>query len=601
MKKAFLLLVIVFSILGANAQDTFKVPTYKYYTPYHCFIDFNFKGGLLNQELSYTDLSKNYLNSINTSIGKLNVKQGVSLGGDIQIGYFFGEKKHFGIGIGFLYMQQSNEIGIDYFHTEYQSNDARGAIFRQIITANNPIKESITTTNINIPLVFKYKTQFTKKVGFTVDAGILYNVQIENAYTTNATFNYEAAYLRSSDNGWVYDPGATLDKNDWLITQSNYTAKNPTGNMSHYFDSMQNIEHYNVALKQGVTNKTAAVKYTIGSIGYLLQPAITYRLSERWYLNMGFYYIYQNFKKPVNTNAVLTDKPGNYSSLLNSVTNSVNQTYGVNLGVRFLFGKAKDSDHDGIPDKKDRCPFDSGLIQFLGCPDHDHDGIPDCDDSCPNTWGIAKFHGCPDTDGDGIRDLDDSCPLTPGLLQFHGCPDTDGDGIPDRADSCPTEPGLLQFHGCPDTDGDGIPDKEDACPTKPGPLSNHGCPIDTVAKKKRRALQDFQPQLIHFEFGKTIIKKTSFGYLDSLVEVLNDNPEVDIIVEGHCDTIGSAKVNNKISNSRADAVKKYLLNKGIEPARLVTIGYGYKKPIASNRTKAGRAKNRRAVLKVKFD
>jgi hypothetical protein len=140
-----------------------------------------------------------------------------------------------------------------------------------------------------------------------------------------------------------------------------------------------------------------------------------------------------------------------------------------------ISSKPKDSDKDGIPDDRDRCPDTPGSAKFFGCPDTDGDGIPDYVDRCPTVAGPAGTRGCPDSDGDGVVDRLDECPTIPGT--FKGCPDRDGDGVKDEFDTCPDVPGLVRFGGCPDTDGDGIPDQVDKCPEKPGTYENGGCPV----------------------------------------------------------------------------------------------------------------------------
>jgi len=263
-----------------------------------------------------------------------------------------------------------------------------------------------------------------------------------------------------------------------------------------------------------------------------------------------------------------------------------------------------DRDGDGIADVDDSCPDVKGLPQFHGCPDTDGDGIPDRLDSCPTVAGLSQFHGCPDTDGDGIPDPQDSCPTLAGLMQFHGCPDTDGDGIPDPQDSCPTVAGLMQFHGCPDTDGDGIPDPQDSCPTVAGPASNHGCPIIKKEPVKVELNKEEQEVInkvfsnLEFETGKWVIRSSSYKSLDDLVALLKKKPTFKLLIDGHTDNVGSAASNMRLSKNRADAVKTYLVNKGIDPARITAKGYGLTRPIASNKTAEGRQKNRRVEFTI---
>ncbi|OUJ74763.1 thrombospondin type 3 repeat-containing protein [Hymenobacter crusticola] len=151
-------------------------------------------------------------------------------------------------------------------------------------------------------------------------------------------------------------------------------------------------------------------------------------------------------------------------------------------GLAFSLGKVKDEDHDGVPDRKDKCAgTPQGVaVNSNGCPlDGDGDGVPDYQDKCPTEKGLATLEGCPDRDGDGITDSEDKCPELPGRIQRQGCPDTDGDGVIDPNDKCPRTPAdtPVDANGCPlDRDGDGVPDRTDRCPDRPGSAANHGCP-----------------------------------------------------------------------------------------------------------------------------
>jgi len=237
--------------------------------------------------------------------------------------------------------------------------------------------------------------------------------------------------------------------------------------------------------------------------------------------------------------------------------------------------------------------------------DTDGDGILDPDDKCVDTPGVTEYEGCPipDTDGDGILDPDDKCVDEPGVTEFDGCPipDTDGDGILDPDDECVDTPGVDAYKGCPvpDTDGDGILDTEDKCIEEPettnGFEDDDGCP-DEIPKE----LEKFTGVIegIYFDTGKATIKDKSKPKLDNAVEVLKKFESVRLEISGHTDDRGSDESNMELSQRRADSVKQYFIEHGIGADRIETRGAGETQPIESNKTRSGRAKNRRIEFKV---
>lgn len=261
-------------------------------------------------------------------------------------------------------------------------------------------------------------------------------------------------------------------------------------------------------------------------------------------------------------------------------------------GLTFKFG-AKDSDDDGIYDNDDACPNDKGTIEFKGCPDSDGDKIIDRDDACPTDAGLAKFQGCPDTDGDGVVDKDDACPDQAGLATLGGCPDKDGDGIADKSDKCPEVKGPKENAGCPwpDTDGDSVLDKDDKCPDVKGTVANNGCP-EVMSEEKVQAINTAAKN-IFFQTGTAKLTADSYKTLDAIALLMNEYPESKFNIEGHTDSTGSDAANMKLSQLRADSVKNYLVSKKVAESRITSKGYGESKPLASNKTKEGRAKNRR--------
>lgn len=263
-------------------------------------------------------------------------------------------------------------------------------------------------------------------------------------------------------------------------------------------------------------------------------------------------------------------------------------------GVVFLHG-CPDRDSDGLADADDDCPDLAGPASTHGCPDTDGDGIEDMVDVCPDRSGPIQFMGCPDTDGDGLQDALDECPDVFGQFRFRGCPDTDWDGIPDAEDRCPTIAGQEKFQGCPDTDGDGIEDSEDKCPRVAGPASNKGCP---ELKKEVKKQIDKEVRNIQFETGSDKLTAESVPVVEHVAEILAGYPNYNVAISGHTDSQGAAKKNQELSERRANACVNKLVELGIEPERLSAKGYGESKPIATNKTAAGKAKNRRVEFEL---
>ncbi len=165
-------------------------------------------------------------------------------------------------------------------------------------------------------------------------------------------------------------------------------------------------------------------------------------------------------------------------------------------------------------------------------------------------------------------------------------PDTDGDGVPDTRDRCPGTPAGVEVDesGCPlDTDGDGVPDYKDKCPQTPKGIrvNEIGCWVGGA---------------VLFDFDKTEIRPEAYPFLDEVADILRKNPQIKVEIQGHTDSVGPAEYNLKLSQRRAEAVRRYLIDKGIAPERLIAKGYGESHPIAPNDTAAGRAQNRRVIF-----
>ncbi len=223
--------------------------------------------------------------------------------------------------------------------------------------------------------------------------------------------------------------------------------------------------------------------------------------------------------------------------------------------------------------------------------DSDGDGVPNTLDRCPGTPAGVKVDrdGCPlDSDRDGVYDYLDKCPGTPAGVKVDkdGCPlDSDGDGVPDYLDKCPGTP-------------KGMAVDKDGCPLaameKPAPAAPSA--VETAIMEKGRVTLN-----VEFDTDKSIVKKQYDEEIGKLASVMKKYKDLKIVIEGHTDNVGTAKYNQKLSERRAEAVKKYLVEKfGVEPSRLSAKGYGLTKPVASNATKEGRQKNRRVEAAAEY-
>ena len=209
-----------------------------------------------------------------------------------------------------------------------------------------------------------------------------------------------------------------------------------------------------------------------------------------------------------------------------------------------------------------------------------------------------------DTDGDGIPDKSDKCPTEPedkdGFEDADGCPDpdNDADGILDNVDKCPMEPedkdGFEDADGCPDPDNDkdGVLDAADKCPNDPGPPDNDGCPKKyehIVVTQEKIELK----QKIFFDTNKASIQSRSFPLLEEIAAVLKSRATMTVRIEGHTDSRGKHDHNMQLSQSRAESVRQHLVGLGVDMSRMEAKGYGPDQPIETNKTAAGREKNRR--------
>ncbi|MEQ8910012.1 MAG: OmpA family protein [Vicingaceae bacterium] len=324
-------------------------------------------------------------------------------------------------------------------------------------------------------------------------------------------------------------------------------------------------------------------------------------------------------------------------------------------------GCAIDLDLDGIPNERDKCPSDPGFEYTNGCPDSDNDSIPNADDPCPNIAG--SVNGCPDSDGDGVADIDDKCPNEAGLENLSGCPEEaiveegkrmgvfeynelplenqalvvlDENGNP--VDTIYTDDeGRFEFtaleadqnyslrpinlDGDPSaveiylTDDSG--NRRDAEETEDGKFV-FTAPKDQVADKKqpkeevKKEPKSEKKEVpsdgtipadlladINFDSESFNIKIKYYDQLNRLAAALNKQSDINITLFAYADSTGPADYNQRLTDNRADRVKRYLVKKGVSASRIDAMGKGEESPIATNLTQEGRAQNRRVEIRLK--
>ena len=174
--------------------------------------------------------------------------------------------------------------------------------------------------------------------------------------------------------------------------------------------------------------------------------------------------------------------------------------------------------------------------------------------------------------------------------------DTDGDGVADQFDKCATSAAgaRVDGSGCEiDTDGDGIPDYKDSCPTEKGTVELNGCPdANTMMGKTSAGVDNIQ-----FEYNSSVLKTESYSTLDKLSADLRGSSTAKLNLAGHASAEGTTEYNQQLSLDRANAVKTYLVNSGVDSRKVISRGYGETRPIASNETEEGRIRNRRVEFR----
>ena len=298
-------------------------------------------------------------------------------------------------------------------------------------------------------------------------------------------------------------------------------------------------------------------------------------------------------------------------------------------------GCPSDEDGDGVPDGVDRCPATvaGAAVDARGCSqDSDGDNIPDGLDRCPDTPAgvLVDPQGCPkDSDGDQIPDGLDRCSDTPrgATVDALGCPgDEDGDGVLDGLDRCPRTPAgaAVNAGGCAQGQAPGRPEPPGAQPPAPAPqpgAAQPNAPRPNAGKPPPRVQPDTlgrpmqRPNVtvpsaapspavtagvipgVVFVPGTARLAASSYVVLDSVADLLRANPTARVEIGAHTDNSGAAADNLRITSLQAEAVRDYLVVKGVNYQQVVPRGYGSSVPLTPDTTPRGRAANRRVEIR----
>lgn len=266
--------------------------------------------------------------------------------------------------------------------------------------------------------------------------------------------------------------------------------------------------------------------------------------------------------------------------------------YNLTFGASYYFGKSKQhADWYSIADqeKAKYLELNSELIALRkGMEDDDADGVLNAVDEEPNTpagsivniKGVATnsadiSEGSKDMDEDGVLNEIDLCPNLVGTA--NGCPDADNDGVADFMDACPKVAGSLKFNGCNESDFS----------------------FTNSVNSTNNVLEENGIYDVLFKFSSSEVLESGKIILDRLYNLMSQNKDLNIVVAGHTDKVGSKLSNEELSRNRAENCVKYLVTKGIDSKRLMIEFYSSEQEKYSFNNRELQVANRRVSFKVK--
>jgi len=456
-----------------------------------------------------------------------------------------------------------------------------------------------------------YKFDWTNDDNFSTTLSMFYNGQSGDLYSyvyNNRNVNNETGST-SRERHLIYVP---IDQNDISLVDGDLTASEQWA----LLDNFINEDDY-LSTRRGMYAETNGSR-----------TPFTHQFDLRIAQNLG-----------VNLGGV-----GNRLQLtldIFNVGNLINKNWGVLYGNPFAYrlidieGIEADGttptfsfseeltgkERFGINDNLSRWRGRIGLRYTFG-------GANECSSVGVSPMGISagdKIDKKSDRDGDGIKDFKDACPDTPGTKKFAGCP-MSAEDMKAKAEAEAAEARMQAEKAAQEAAEAKMKAEKAAQEAAAAKMAadmkakkaaeaeakakadaeakEMKAKADAAAKVERTKMTEINASFnaalkgIQFNSSKSTFKTESYVLMDDVVSVMQKYPNLKVSIEGHTDSQGKEETNSQLSVSRANAVKTYLVSKGIESTRLSTRGFGEAMPVADNNTAVGRAQNRRVEFKI---
>jgi Outer membrane protein beta-barrel domain len=280
----------------------------------------------------------NYTNAINPIISSPVVTSGMAIGVQAGVGHYLNLTKNWGYGVGLLYFFTAQTYKASTFQVQYQSTDFQNNTFRQSVNAVGPVSESITSNSLSLPLLIKYKANFSRDALFELEFGPVINLLLLNFYSTNAIFNYGAIYSYKSNGSTVvavFDSAAVPAATDLFYTADSvqrYFAGSPE-------KTLDSLHKAGYAVGANVRPSKNSGVYLFNNIGFgiYIHPQITFKKEQRLNYKIGAYFSYLTYNNTVSSGYMLTNNVGDYNSMLKNISNQRLVSVGLTVGFSWNY------------------------------------------------------------------------------------------------------------------------------------------------------------------------------------------------------------------------------------------------------------------------